>query len=438
MTSEPLPTPTMKGYKFAGWYTWDGQHITNDTVVTMEDDQELTARWKWKGKYPPTAENPEGESLGVEGQINESGATPEGVTANISPIADQVLSELTYGYGAGTQETKTITLVRTGGGDIKNISVSLGGTDAGRFEITQPLKNALDSNTAQTTFTIRVRDGLPIGAFSATVTISADNMADETFTVSQTITPPDTATRQVEIVVYDGDSPVPDAAVTINGNERTTAASGSVMFELADGTYIYEVKRGGYTDARGELSVNENTGTACVLLQKQGQIILTKNGEGLVLISSGGALPDGATLSVSALTPGSSDTAAVQILDENNNIVALFDISLLSGDEGIQLGGEVRIGIPIPAGFDGQTLKIVSINEDGTTTMCDAVVAGNMLFFSADHFSRYAVISVNEEPVNSGTAAGGVFMTILWALLGVAVIAGVILLARLAILKRKS
>lgn len=440
VTNEPLPELAQKGYKFLGWYTWDGQHITDNTVVTVEDDQELIAHWK--DKNSSTGDNSGG--LGAQSKTSKPGTGNEEVSkGNINPLADEVLSNLEYGYGAGTQQTKTITLTRTGGGDIKNISVSIGGADAGRFEVTKPLKSTLNSADSHTTFTIRAQDGLPVGAYSATVTVSADNMANMTFKVSQSVASPGTAAKKVDVVVYDGTSPVPDAAVTINGNERTTGASGSVMFELADGTYVYDIKRSGYMDSRGDLTIAESTDAVCLLLQKQGQTILSENGEGLVIVSDGGALPDGAALRVSALTPGNGDTAAVQVLDENNCIIAMFDINLLSGNENIEPGGPVKVGIPVPQGFDGQTLKIARINDDSTAVMCDAVVIGNMLFFSTDHLSRYAVISANGKPANSNTAeaspkAGGVFKIILWTLLGVAVIAGGVLLARLAIFKRKS
>ena len=43
-----LPTPTKAGYKFDGWYTndaFDGDPITNETLVTMTRDVDLYAKW---------------------------------------------------------------------------------------------------------------------------------------------------------------------------------------------------------------------------------------------------------------------------------------------------------------------------------------------------------------------------------------------------------
>ncbi|ROR25332.1 putative repeat protein (TIGR02543 family) [Mobilisporobacter senegalensis] len=43
-----LPTPTREGYNFDGWYTYNGQKITFDTIVEITNDQTLYAHWTIK------------------------------------------------------------------------------------------------------------------------------------------------------------------------------------------------------------------------------------------------------------------------------------------------------------------------------------------------------------------------------------------------------
>ncbi len=105
----------------------------------------------------------------------------------ISPIADQTLTALAAGYASGTQESREITITKTGTRDLENLAVSLGGANASSFTVTQPGATTLDGATASTTFTVKANDGLAVGIYTATVTISADNMTDVTFTVTQSV-----------------------------------------------------------------------------------------------------------------------------------------------------------------------------------------------------------------------------------------------------------
>lgn len=105
----------------------------------------------------------------------------------IAPVSDQNMTALAEGYGAGTQETITMHIDKTGAGDLVNLYTALSGADAGDFELTQPLVTALNAETSSTTFTIKARNDLPAGTYTAAVTISATNMADKTFTVTQKV-----------------------------------------------------------------------------------------------------------------------------------------------------------------------------------------------------------------------------------------------------------
>lgn len=105
----------------------------------------------------------------------------------IAALADQTLAGLTEGYVSGMQETRTITVTKTGTGDLNQLTASLVGADASAFEITVPAATSLNSGMPSTTFTIKAKDQLAAGTYTANVTVSADHMTDVSFTVTQTV-----------------------------------------------------------------------------------------------------------------------------------------------------------------------------------------------------------------------------------------------------------
>lgn len=128
-------------------------------------------------------------------------------TYTIDTISNQMFPALTAGYTSGTQETKTLTIANTGTGSLANVSVAISGVNADDFDITQPSATSLPS-AGNTIFTVRAKDGLAVGTYTATVTVSATNLTPVTFTVTQevqanSVTAPDVPTN---VLATPGDS----------------------------------------------------------------------------------------------------------------------------------------------------------------------------------------------------------------------------------------
>ena len=128
-------------------------------------------------------------------------------TYTIDTISNQMFPALTVGYTSGTQETKTLTIANTGTGSLANVSVAISGANADDFDITQPSATSLPS-AGNTIFTVRAKDGLAVGTYTATVTVSATNLTPVTFTVTQevqanSVTAPDVPTN---VLATPGDS----------------------------------------------------------------------------------------------------------------------------------------------------------------------------------------------------------------------------------------
>lgn len=111
-------------------------------------------------------------------------------TYTINAIADVILNEVNKGYTVGSQETKTITIQKTGTMDLVNLSTSISGGINSKFILTQPANTTLNPSSSSTTFTVKAKDGLAPGTYTETITIKADNMKDVTFQVTQVVNAP--------------------------------------------------------------------------------------------------------------------------------------------------------------------------------------------------------------------------------------------------------
>ncbi|WP_228469243.1 IPT/TIG domain-containing protein [Paenibacillus sp. JNUCC31] len=175
--------------------TLTGTNLTDATAV-MFGATEATS-YTVNSATQITAIAPAGSAGTVDVTVTTPGGTSTTSAANqftrfvvtyaISPLSDESLNALTAGYASGTQETKTVTLTRTGTGDLTSLATALGGTNAGSFTITQPTVTTLNSGTPSTTFTVKANDGLAAGTYKATVTVSAGGMTPVTFTVTQVV-----------------------------------------------------------------------------------------------------------------------------------------------------------------------------------------------------------------------------------------------------------
>ena len=123
--------------------------------------------------------------------------------------------------------------------------------------------------------------------------------------------------------------------------------------------------------------------------------------------------------------------ANVEIVVGNDNaeVLASYDISLILDGATVQPGGTVEVTLPAPENAsDFDTLQVVYIDDDGNVTPCETRVnADGTVTFVTDHFSHYAIIGVqNTSPV----------VWILISAISVALIAGAVV-AVLVIKKKK-
>ena len=111
-------------------------------------------------------------------------------------------------------------------------------------------------------------------------------------------------------------------------------------------------------------------------------------------------IPNGSEFNVDVLDVNTIETTVVgkiiETLGANTNTLAYYDLSILLQDTPVQPNGKILVTIPTPtAEFD--SYQVVFIADDGSIEVCATTVnADGTLTFETNHFSKYAVVGVNE------------------------------------------
>ena len=97
----------------------------------------------------------------------------------------------------------------------------------------------------------------------------------------------------------------------------------------------------------------------------------------------------------------------------------VYDINLLLDGVKIQPNGAVVVTLPAPkftAEYD--RIIVVFIADDGSYDECKTTVnADGTISFETDHFSKYAVIGVNEEEADDRIGVGAIIAIVVGAVL---------------------
>ncbi len=165
----------------------------------------------------------------------------------IAALDDVTLNEVNKDYVAGSQQTKSITLQKTGTMNLVDIAASISGGINSKFIITQPVNTTLNQTTTSTTFTVKAKDGLAPGTYTETITIKADNMKDVTFLVTQVVNAP----PQAASVHFTG---VKMLGVTLTGHYTYEDADGDI-----EGTSVYQWYRSNNASGAGKVAISGAT-----------------------------------------------------------------------------------------------------------------------------------------------------------------------------------
>jgi|GEM_PF-3820111 len=225
---EPVTLNVSAGIADSGtlYYQW---------VKTTADDVDGTGGVSIENANDPSYQPPTGEfgtsyyyvalinvNSAVSGQKQvETLSQVVTVTVNPAPIysiaaiTNQTARSLVQGYAAGTQQTLTLNIENTGAGNLTGLSVVISGANSNAFELTQPA-STLASGAPATSFTVAAKNGLLAGTYVATITIAADQLSAQSFTVTQVISSPSSNNNNSGSGGSNGSSPTANEPTAFN------------------------------------------------------------------------------------------------------------------------------------------------------------------------------------------------------------------------------
>ena len=385
-TGDVLPIPVRDGFTFAGWWTGvngTGNQVLDSTSVNRAEDHILFARWTENSAPAPTpapapsptpAPSPSQNNTytvrydaGAHGSI--SGSDHESVAKGYYPFGvPAVAPDEGYRF-LGWSSDGGQTLLNAAG--VKSVAVT--------------------GNIAYTAYYT------PISPPTASTDPQQGGNNAETGDKPET-------SHKVTLIIYDGNNVVEGADISLDGQSKKTDREGKVLFELPDGEYQYGISNGNFGRNTGSFKVQGADMIFCLMLGSPSGTVL-RDQDGVVnsfLLDENGNIIPSALFLVEELPAGSNGIQLEESYASRYNILSAFYLALLQSGLNIQPGGSVRVGLPAPAGSEGMALLIVRINVDGTVTEFDTDRVGNMLFFTTDHFSTYAVLAPQTNAADAG------------------------------------
>ncbi len=80
-----------------------------------------------------------------------------------------------------------------------------------------------------------------------------------------------------------------------------------------------------------------------------------------------------------------------------------YDISFEIDGEKVQPDGKVIIKIPLPEGYNPNSVKVFFIDDNGNKTKLESTYENGYIIFETDHFSEYAIVDESSEIIDEPT-----------------------------------
>ena len=127
------------------------------------------------------------------------------------------------------------------------------------------------------------------------------------------------------------------------------------------------------------------------LKQHEGPVEIVDSETDVVISADAGVLPANTVLVVVPDAPVANIEIGSGSLENYNH--EAYDVSLTFNGEAVQpVGGAVTVKLPIPAGYNKNSIVVYYVDDNGNKTDMHATVEGDYAVFTVDHFSTYVVV----------------------------------------------
>ena len=100
--------------------------------------------------------------------------------------------------------------------------------------------------------------------------------------------------------------------------------------------------------------------------------------------------------SVVVVVAEDNTTANIALADKYESFKA-YDISLEADGKKVQPNGKVTVKLPIPEGYNADTIAVYYISDSGEKVLLESKVENGFVIFETDHFSVYAVVDESSK-----------------------------------------
>ncbi len=150
---------------------------------------------------------------------------------------------------------------------------------------------------------------------------------------------------------------------------------------------------------------------------------------------TGSILPSDVNLQVEPITDQSNaQFIAAQKALGNDQIAALFDISLLRNNTRYEPSGKVTVSMPLPASLAGKSgVVIAHMKDDGSIIYITPTIQNGIITFQTDSFSKYAIVlTSNTAKTDTPSTGDHPFLPIVLSLIAMFSVSGLIVMRRFA------
>lgn len=271
-----------------------------------------------------------------------------------------------------------------------NLGTAITGSD---FVLTQPLVPTLNSG-ASTNFTVKAKDSLASGTYTATVTISADNMTSVTFTVKQVVNLPNAPGNPQNLVAIGG-----DRQVTLNWITVTGATYYNLYMSTTSGHFsITSIAT--VTDATYHIQ-NLTNGTTYYFVVKAGNLG-GLNAESNQAYATPATVPAAPTNVSAVAGNGQATITFTEPTDNGGSVITGYEVTASPGN-GVMTGTANPMTITGLTNGTSYTFTVKAINGVGSSVSSaesNAVIPRSPSSGSSN--TRSETISTTPESTNTG------------------------------------
>jgi len=165
-----------------------------------------------------------------------------------------------------------------------------------------------------------------------------------------------------------------------------------------------------YTDFLTNIIQNPSQGQTINLYAIQTGNVLTSNG--VTVTPTSGAVPASNVVSHAFLVANTSTIDLSQAsFTSPSDAYKIYNIALYQDNTPIEPTGTVEVMVPIPSGYDVNTLSIYRQNDDGVWIKLPASIQNGYAVFTTDHFSLYAITAQAVPLVSVGVTPSSVSLS---------------------------